>query len=112
MTYFFLNLIQFIPAGYEVILILVIIGILFFGYKKIPALAKSFGRATSEFQKAKLEAKRELDRFKSIGVDNSNSTNDIDREKLETIAGTLGIDYTNKDDEELRTAIEAKINNK
>ncbi len=112
MNFYFYNLIQFIPVGYEIILILIIIGVLFFGYKKIPELAKSFGKASSEFQKAKLEAKRELDRFKSTGIDISNSTNNIDREKLEAIASALEIDYTNKNDEELRTAIEAKINKK
>ena len=32
------------------------------------------------------------------------------REKLESIAETLGIDYTNKNDEELRIAIDAEIN--
>jgi len=36
--------------------------------------------------------------------------NVVGREKLEAIAETLGIDYTNKNDEELRVAIEAEIN--
>jgi sec-independent protein translocase protein TatA len=35
---------------------------------------------------------------------------DVGREKLESIAETLGIDYTNKNDEELRIAIDAEIN--
>src|SRR5215210_6488062 len=113
MAYYFSNLMQFIPTGYEMVLVILIIGILFFGYKKIPELAKSFGKASSEFQKAKLEAKRELDQFKSTeGVNNNNFTNNIDREKLETIASTLGIDYTNKDDNELKTTIEREINKK
>jgi len=34
---------------------------------------------------------------------------DTDREKLESIAEKLKIDYTNKTDEELRKAIEAEI---
>jgi sec-independent protein translocase protein TatA len=33
----------------------------------------------------------------------------IDREKLETIADTLGIDYSNKNDEELRNAINKEV---
>jgi sec-independent protein translocase protein TatA len=32
------------------------------------------------------------------------------REKLESIADTLGIDYTDKNDEQLRLAIETEIN--
>jgi sec-independent protein translocase protein TatA len=34
----------------------------------------------------------------------------VSREKLEAIANKLGIDYTNKDDEELRRAIDIEIN--
>ncbi len=33
----------------------------------------------------------------------------FDREKLETIADTLGIDYSNKNDEELRKAINREV---
>jgi sec-independent protein translocase protein TatA len=33
----------------------------------------------------------------------------VDREKLETIAETLGIDYADKNSDDLRTAIEAEI---
>ena len=105
-------MIQFLPLGYEIIFILVLIGILLFGYKKIPELAKSFGRATSEFQKAKLKAKKELDWIKRPEIDNSNSANDMDRQRLEAIASTLGIDYTNKDNKELKTAIEGELNKK
>jgi sec-independent protein translocase protein TatA len=34
----------------------------------------------------------------------------IDREKLESLADTLGIDYSTKNDEELRISIETEIN--
>jgi sec-independent protein translocase protein TatA len=34
----------------------------------------------------------------------------VGREKLEAIADSLGIDYTNKNDDELRTAIEIELN--
>lgn len=91
------------PFGFEWIFIIVIIVVLFFGVKKIPELAKSFGKATAEFEKAKLEAKRELEKYK-------NENPNVGREKLESIAETLGIDYTNKNDEELKQAIEKEIN--
>ena len=48
---------QFIPVGYEWIIIIIIVGLLFFGYKKIPELARSFGRASTEFQKSRIEEK-------------------------------------------------------
>ncbi|MDQ3838500.1 MAG: twin-arginine translocase TatA/TatE family subunit [Thermoproteota archaeon] len=91
-------------GGFEWILIIVIIVILFFGVKKIPQLARSFGKATSEYEKARIEAKRELQQIK-----NQDATK-ADREKLEAIADTLGIDYTNKNDDDLRIAIESEIN--
>ena len=91
--------------GAEIIIIVVIIAALFFGVKKIPELARSFGKASIEFEKSKIESKREIQQIK-----NQNRTNNIDREKLESIADTLGIDYSNKNDEDLRTAIESEIN--
>ena len=77
---------------------------LFLGVKKIPQQARSAGKASAEFQKSKIEANRELERLKDR-IDVS----DIDREKLETIADTLGIDYSNKNDEELRNAINKEV---
>ena len=57
------------PFGFEWIFIIVIIVVLFFGVKKIPELAKSFGKATAEFEKAKIEAKRDLDKYKQENID-------------------------------------------
>ena len=38
------------------------------------------------------------------------TTTNIDREKLESIADTLGIDYSSKNDEDLKASIETEIN--
>jgi sec-independent protein translocase protein TatA len=89
-------------GGFEWIIIVALIVVVFFGVRKIPELARSIGKASGEFQKAKIEAKRELQDMKSQG--------NVGREKLETIAESLGIDYTNKNDDELRTAIEIELN--
>lgn len=89
-------------AGLEWIIIIGLIIVIFFGVRKIPQLARSIGKASGEFQKARIEAKRELQDMKSQG--------NVGREKLETIAESLGIDYTNKNDDELRTAIEIELN--
>lgn len=91
-----------IPFGSEWIFIGIIILVVFFGVKKIPELARSFGKASAEFEKARIEAKRDLDKLKM-------QSNDVGREKLESIAETLGIDYSNKNDEELRIAIDNEI---
>lgn len=89
-------------GGLEWIIIVGLIVVVFFGVRKIPELARSFGKASAEFQKARIEAKRELQEMKTQGS--------IGREKLEAIADSLGIDYTNKNDDELRTAIEIELN--
>jgi sec-independent protein translocase protein TatA len=96
------NLTMQIPMGWEILLIVVVIVVVFFGVRKIPELARSFGKATSEFEKARIEAKKELQQLKS--------QENVGREKLEAIADSLGIDYTNKNDDELRAAIEVELN--
>jgi len=90
------------PTGYEFLIIIVIIVVLFFGVKKIPELARSFGKATAEYEKARIEAKKELDQIRE--------KDKVGREKLEEIAESLGIDYTNKNDDDLRKAIEGAVN--
>jgi len=44
----------------------------------------------------------ETDRYPS-------ASKSIDREKLESIAETLGVDYSNKNDQDLRQAIETEL---
>jgi sec-independent protein translocase protein TatA len=95
------NLLMQIPTGMEWIFIIVIIVVVFFGVKKIPELARTFGKASAEYEKARIEAKRELQQLKNSG--------NVGREKLEEIAESLGIDYTNKNDDELRTAIDMEL---
>jgi sec-independent protein translocase protein TatA len=51
--------------GYEQIIIVVIVAVaLIFGAKKIPELARTFGKARGEFEKGKLESEKELQDFK------------------------------------------------
>ncbi|HWP78206.1 MAG: twin-arginine translocase TatA/TatE family subunit [Thermoproteota archaeon] len=53
------NIASFI-AGQEWIFIIIIAGILIFGAKKIPELAKTLGKSRMEYEKGKLEAEREF----------------------------------------------------
>jgi len=55
--------------GPELIILVIVIGVLIFGVKKIPQLAKTFGKAKGEFEKGKIEADKELKDFKEE-VDN------------------------------------------
>ena len=47
--------------GYEnMLLIVVLIGTVLFGAKKIPDLARSVGRAQVEYEKARIQARKEI----------------------------------------------------
>ena len=92
--------------GLEWVIIILVIVVIFFGAKKIPELARSMGKATSEFQKARMEAKKTIE---NQSVIEENAQRSVDREKLESIAETLGVDYTNKDDQDLKNAIDEKL---
>ncbi len=90
--------------GAEWIIIILIIVVLFFGARKIPELARSLGKASSEFQKARIESKKTLE------TDiNKLEQKSVDREKLESIAETLGVDYSNKNDQDLKNSIEYEL---
>ncbi|HYT01720.1 MAG TPA: twin-arginine translocase TatA/TatE family subunit [Candidatus Acidoferrum sp.] len=102
----------FVNAAEWIIIIVIILAVIF-GAKKIPELARSFGKATTEYEKAKIEAKKELQRVKEIGTTTSISTAieaQVSREKLESVANTLGINHSEMSDDELRSAIQVQIN--
>jgi len=69
MVFEFISL-QF-PMGAEWIWIIVIIAVLLFGAKKIPQLAKTFGKAKGEFEKGRIEGDKELKEFKEKQKDQS-----------------------------------------
>jgi sec-independent protein translocase protein TatA len=92
--------------GMEWIIIILVIVVIFFGAKKIPELARSMGKATSEFQKARIESKKTIE---NESTDVKKGDDSIDREKLESIAETLGVDYSNKNDQDLKNAIDEKL---
>ena len=60
---FMMNIVNFIQ-GPEIIILVIVIGVLIFGAKKIPELAKTFGKAKGEFEKGKIEGEKELKDFK------------------------------------------------
>ena len=60
---FGMNLANFI-AGQEWVFIIIVAVVLIFGAKKIPELAKTFGKAKGEFEKGKIEGEKELKDFK------------------------------------------------
>ena len=57
------NLFNFI-AGQEWIFVIIIAVVFIVGAKKIPELAKTFGKAKGEYKKGEIEADEELKKFK------------------------------------------------
>ena len=101
----------FVNAAEWIIIIVIVLAVIF-GAKKIPELARSFGRATTEYEKAKIEAKKELQRVRDVGTTTSTSTEteaQVSRGKLESVANTLGINHSEMSDDELRSAIQVQI---
>ena len=92
-------------GGIEWVIIIIIFLALIFGSKKLPEVARGIGKAASEYEKAKIQMRREMEMAKIQSQDIPNP----DREKLEDIAEILGIDYSNKGDNELRMAIDSEI---
>ena len=59
----FESLMMFV-GGYELVWIIVIVGVLLFGAKKIPELARTLGKSRGEFEKGKMEGDKELNDLK------------------------------------------------
>ena len=59
----FESLMMFV-GGYEWVWIIVIVGVLLFGAKKIPELARTLGKSRGEFEKGKMEGDKELNDLK------------------------------------------------
>ena len=60
----------------EIIVLVVVIGVLIFGAKKIPELAKTFGKAKGEFEKGKIQGDKELKDFKGE-IDNVSKDKEV-----------------------------------
>ena len=56
-------------GGTEMIILVIVIGVLIFGAAKIPQLAKTFGKAKSEYKKGEIEGDKELKEFKENNKD-------------------------------------------
>jgi sec-independent protein translocase protein TatA len=97
--------------------IIIILGlILVFGPKKLPQLSRAFGKASGEYEKARELFRIEQENMKKHAHQTTYHMGPkilgpvtSQREKLEEIAKSLGIDYVGKTDDELRFQITEKI---
>ena len=102
-------------AGSEWIIIILLGLVLLFGTKKLPQFSRTIGKAMGEYEKARDTFRREMeeasDPVRSISrVPKLTSPVSTEREKLETIASSLGIDdYAGLTDEQLRMLISKRM---
>ena len=95
-------------VGSEWIIIIFVALILILGTNKLPEAGKKLGKAVSEFNKAKNDVQTQMKDFSThtVEVDKPVQT---ERQKLEMIAKSLGVDPVGKSTEDLREIISSKI---
>ena len=97
--------------GSEWIIIIFVALILILGTNQLPSAAKKLGKAVNEFNKAKNEVQ---DQMKGISNTELNISGPLEteRQKLEMIAKSLGVNVAEKSDDELRRIISGKMGQK
>jgi sec-independent protein translocase protein TatA len=103
-------------GGSEWIIIGLMALFLLFGSKKLPEFSRMIGRVVGEYEKARMIAQREMaqsipSQAASYHGPNIQGPVNSEREKLEVVAMSLGIESRNKNDDELRDLISDKIKN-
>jgi sec-independent protein translocase protein TatA len=105
-------------AGSEWAIIILLALVLLFGTKRLPQLSRTIGKAVGEYEKAKQTFRNELEEAteqarREAGISKLPRITgpvNTEREKLEMIAASLGIDHAGKTDEELRALISQRMN--
>jgi sec-independent protein translocase protein TatA len=105
-------------AGSEWIIIVLLALVLLFGAKRLPQFSKTIGRAVGEYEKARQKFQQEMqEATEQVGRDTGvnplpriTGPVNTEREKLEMMANSLGIEHAGKGDEELRSLISRRMN--
>ena len=94
--------------GSEWIIIIFVALIVLLGTNRLPEVTRKLGKAVGEYNKAKNEMQNQ---FKDLSKSNLDISGPVEseRQKLDTIAKSLGINSSNKSDDELRSLISEKI---
>ena len=94
--------------GSEWIIIIFVALIVLLGTNRLPDVTRKFGRAVGEYKKAKNDVENQFKDFTNTNLDVSGPVQN-ERQKLDSISKSLGINSSNKSDEELRSLISEKI---
>ena len=97
--------------GSEWIIIIFVALILILGTNQLPSAAKKLGMAVNEFNKAKNEVQNQIKGISNTDLDISGPL-ETERQKLEMIAKSLGVNVAEKSDDELRKIISGKMGQK
>ena len=97
--------------GNEWIIIAFVAIILFLGTKRLPDASRKLGKIMGEYNKTKNMVQNELQKVTTSYNMSIQGPVETERQKLETIAKSLGIDYINKTDDELKNMIASKMGN-
>jgi len=99
--------------GSEWIIIIFVALILLFGTNKLPEAGKKIGKMVGEYNKAKTEMQNQIKDITNTDTENPkiNGPVESERQKLEKMAQSLGINSENKSDLELKNAIDLKFGN-
>ena len=99
--------------GSEWIIIVFVALILLFGTNKLPEAGKKIGKMVGEYNKAKTEMQNQIKEYTNPDSKENNISIDgpvqTERQKLEYMAKSLGINIENKTDSELKQVIESKF---
>jgi len=92
--------------GQEWLILIVVAIVILFGSKKLPELARSFGRAKGEFERGQREIEKEL---REAELKEASTKPKMNKEKLVKVAEGLGIKTEGKTEEELREEVSKQL---
>jgi sec-independent protein translocase protein TatA len=92
-----------------VMIAIVALGLLL-GTKRLPDVTRKIGKVMAQYEKTKNMVQDEIQKAK--GEFNVNISGPVisERQKLETLAKSLGVSIEDKTDEDLRTLVNSKLN--
>jgi sec-independent protein translocase protein TatA len=97
--------------GSEWIIIIFVALALILGTNQLPGAAKKLGKAVNEYNKAKNEVQNQIKNISNPSLDISGPVG-TERQKLEIIAKSFGINTLEMSDDELRKLISEKMGQK
>jgi sec-independent protein translocase protein TatA len=94
--------------GNEWIIIVFVAIILFLGTKRLPDASRKIGKIWGEYSKTKNMVQNELRKATEYNISIQGPVEN-ERQKLEAMAKSLGINHSNTSDEELKNMIASKM---